>query len=522
LETTKQGVQDGAIEQAEPTEPTEPTAQAQPANLAEQEPNTPDKPAGSKWQRNVAMFLVGQALTLFGTMITGYAIAWYVTLQTQSGVVIMLFTVAMMVPMALSSPLGGVWADRYNRKYLINIVDGAIAAVTLIMALLFSAGVQWLGLLFICMVVRGFGQGIQMPTVTSLLPDIVPADQLVRVNGFNSSIQSLSTFASPMLAAALLTFFPIQILMFVDVVTAAVGIAIVFCFVHTHKGMRRPQVELANADSADASQTAPAQPKFWAEFKDGIKYMRTHRFILVLMIFSIVFSILATPAAMLTPLQVTREFGADPWRLGAIEVAFSLGMMAGGVIIGIWGGFKNRIFTMAFATVCFGVGTIGLGLLNNFWIYLACMLFVGITMPAFNAPSMAIMQSRIDPNYMGRVFSISMMVGSLAMPFGMVVFGPLADITSIDLLLITTGIGIAALAIFLIAPPSLRQAGVVPEPPEAEPGNPGEPGEPDSPNNSGEPGEPGSPNNPNNPDSSGSSDNSDNPHSSKEQTHEHH
>ena len=60
------------------------------------------------WQRTVALFLTGQAITLFGTMITGYAISWYVTLQTQSGLVIALFSVAMMVPMALSSPLGGV------------------------------------------------------------------------------------------------------------------------------------------------------------------------------------------------------------------------------------------------------------------------------------------------------------------------------------------------------------------------------------------------------------------------------
>ncbi|NLG11347.1 MAG: MFS transporter, partial [Coriobacteriaceae bacterium] len=131
------------------------------------------------WQRTVTLFLVGQAITLFGTMITGYAISWYVTLQTQSGVILMLFTIAMMVPMAVSSPLGGVWADRYNRKYLINLVDAIIALVTLIMALFFSAGIQWIGLLFVCMVVRGFGQGIQMPTVTAILPDIVPPDQLV-------------------------------------------------------------------------------------------------------------------------------------------------------------------------------------------------------------------------------------------------------------------------------------------------------------------------------------------------------
>jgi DHA3 family macrolide efflux protein-like MFS transporter len=474
----------------------------------------------SNWRRNITLFLIAQALTLFGTMITGHAISWYVTLETQSGAVLTAFTVAMMVPMALASPFGGVWADRYNRKYLINIVDGAIALVTLAMALLFSVGIQWLGLLVFCAIVRGFGQGIQMPAGTALLADIVPPEELVRVNGFNAAIQSLSMFASPMIAAGLLTLFPIQILMYLDVVTAAIGITIVFLFVHTHKGMRRttPRSVVAAGDAAAAPAsgataaagglaaaapgefvadavtatgdvasgataaavapavaaaaqgelTAPAAapeqaPGFFDDFKAGLRYMFSHRFILMLMIITVIFSIFATPPALLTPLQVTRNFGADVWRLGAVEVVYAVGMMAGGVIIGIWGGFKNRTYSMALATACFALGSIGLGVLGNFWVYLACMLFVGVVGPLFNAPCMAILQTRIDPDYMGRVFSVSMLAGSLAMPLGMLVFGPLADLISIDLLLVISGILMVPLAVAFLASRSLREAGKLPE-----------------------------------------------------------
>ena len=416
------------------------------------------------WKKTIALFLAGQAITLFGTMITGYAISWYVTLQTQSGVILTLFTVAMMVPMAIASPLGGVWADRYNRKYLINLVDAIIALVTLVMALFFSAGFQWLGLLFICMLARGFGQGIQMPTVTAILPDIVPDDQLVRVNGFNSSIQALSTFASPMVAAGLLSFFPVQVLMYVDVVTAAIGISIVFLCVHTHKGWRRsavPSVIDTGTNTGTNSETPSPKPSFFSEFKAGLRYMRLQKFIMAFMVLGVVFNIFAVPPALLTPLQVTREFGADAWRLGAIEIVFSVGMMLGGVFLGIWGGFKNRTFTMAFASLCFGLGTIGLGLLNNFWVYLACMGFIGIIMPFFNAPMMAILQEKIDPNFMGRVFSVFMMVGSLSMPFGMVVFGPLADVVPIDWLLIVGGICTGLTSIYLVASRTTREAGTI-------------------------------------------------------------
>ncbi|MDR0432463.1 MAG: MFS transporter [Bifidobacteriaceae bacterium] len=409
-----------------------------------------------KWRRTVTLFLTGQAITLFGTMITGHAITWYVTLRAQSGSLLTLFAVATMVPMALASPFGGVWADRYNRKYLINLVDGAIALVTLAMALAFSAGFEWISLLFVCAVVRGLGQGIQMPTVTALIPDIVPAEHLVKVNGFNASIQSLSMFASPMLAAALLSFFPIQVLMYLDVVTAAIGISIVGFFVHTHTGMRRHR--------AEATQ---GKPGFWPELRAGLSYIRHHAFALAFTVIGIVFGVLASPASLLTPLQVTRQFGADPWRLGAIEVAFAIGMLAGGVVMGIWGGLKNRAATMALASIMFGGGVIGLGVLGNFWVYLSFMAFVGVSMPIFNAPSMAVMQSRIDPDFMGRVFSVLTMTGALAMPAGMVVFGPMADAVDIRWLLIGTGIAILSLALVFRFNKAVREAGRPPEPTKA-------------------------------------------------------
>jgi DHA3 family macrolide efflux protein-like MFS transporter len=422
------------------------------------------------------LFLVGQGVTLFGTMIAGHAITWYVTLREQSGTLLTLFAAATMVPMALASPFGGVWADRYNRKYLINLVDGAIALVTLAMALAFSAGFEWISLLFVCAVIRGLGQGIQMPAVTALIPDIVPPEHLVKVNGFNASIQSLSMFASPMLAAALLSFFPIQVLMYLDVVTAAVGIAIVMLFVHTHKGMRRPERELAQD-----------QPSFWRELRAGLAYIRHHPFALAFTAIGIAFAILATPASLLTPLQVTRQFGADAWRLGAIEVAYAVGMMAGGVVIGMWGGFKNRAGTMALASVLFGGGVVGLGVLGNFWVYIGVMAFVGISMPIFNAPSMAVMQARIDPNFMGRVFSVLTMTGALAMPFGMVVFGPLADRVDIRWLLVITGIAIAALALVFRFNRAVREAGMPIE--AVESGEAQDPRDPGAPSESGEPAE---------------------------------
>ncbi|NLN34424.1 MAG: MFS transporter, partial [Candidatus Cloacimonetes bacterium] len=242
-------------------------------------------------------------------------------------------------------------------------------------------------------------------------------------------------------------------------------------FVQTHKGWRRntaistvasvPDQASSLVTSNDPLAETPARSSFFFEFKAGLRYMTSHKFILGFIVLGILFNILATPAALLTPLQVTRDFGADAWRLGAIEVVFSVGMMLGGLLMGIWGGFKNRTYTMALSTLFFGLGTIGLGIMGDFWLYLTCIAFVGIIMPLFNAPMMGILQEKIDPDYMGRVFSVFMMFGSLSMPVGMLVFGPLADAFPIDWLLIITGAGVALLSLYLVASRHLREAGKV-------------------------------------------------------------
>jgi DHA3 family macrolide efflux protein-like MFS transporter len=166
-----------------------------------------------------------------------------------------------------------------------------------------------------------------------------------------------------------------------------------------------------------------------------------------------------TPAAMLTPLQVTRTFGDDVWRLTAIEILFSIGMTLGGIVVSVWGGFKNKVHTMIMACFAFGVTTFLFGIVPNFWIYLGIMLLCGLTVPFFNTPTMTIMQTKINPQIMGRVFSVFMMINGLAMPLGMALFGPLGDFVRIEFLLIVTGTLLFASGFALLASKTLKEAG---------------------------------------------------------------
>jgi DHA3 family macrolide efflux protein-like MFS transporter len=183
------------------------------------------------WKKNAALFLTGQALSFFGTMVVQYAILWHITLKSQSGSMMTVFTIAGLLPMFFISPFAGVWADRFNRKYIINIADGATAFFSLAAAVFIILGINSYAILLICAFVRSIGQGVQTPAVGAFIPQIIPEKHLTKVNGFQGSIQSFVTLTSPMLSGALMSFAPLEIIFFLDVITALIGISIVFFFV---------------------------------------------------------------------------------------------------------------------------------------------------------------------------------------------------------------------------------------------------------------------------------------------------
>ncbi|MDR1953293.1 MAG: MFS transporter [Clostridiales Family XIII bacterium] len=399
----------------------------------------------TNWKRNAGFFIGGQFMSMFGSMLVQYAITWHITLETQSGVWMTLFTCAGLLPMVLISPLAGVWADRYNRKYLINISDAAIAVATLVLAVVFFTGGENIWLMLVVVIVRGLGQGVQTPAGSALIPQMVPQEHLIRFNGIQSAAQSLTMFATPMLAGVLLTFLPIEYIFFIDVITAAIGISVVFFFVHVPRPER--------------TQSGTGVSAYFCELKEGLRYVGGSVWLKILLGYTAFFCVCMTPAAMLTPLQVVRTFGGDVWRLTAIEVLFALGMALGGVAVSVWGGFRNKVHTMIMACFAFGVTTLLFGIVPNFWIYLGVMLLCGMSVPLFNTSAMTVMQTKIEPQIMGRVFSILMMINGLAMPLGMALFGPLGDLVKIEYLLIVTGFLLFASGFVLCASKTLKAAG---------------------------------------------------------------
>ncbi|OQB14069.1 MAG: enterobactin exporter EntS [Firmicutes bacterium ADurb.Bin193] len=396
------------------------------------------------WRKDTALFLVSQTLSLFGSSLVQYAIVWYITLQTKSGLVMMIYILCGFVPTFFMSFFAGVWADRYSRKLLIALSDSAIALSTLLLAILYYGGYEALWLLFVISSVRALGAGVQTPAVNAFIPQLVPVDKLTRVNAINGSIQSAIMIVSPMVSGALLMVADIKTIFLIDVITAAIGVFVLL--------FKVPAREKPEADHKSS---------YFEDMRLGFMYIKNHGFVKRFFVFCIFFLFMISPAAFLTPIQVARNYGSEYFYLTAIEIAFASGMLGGGFIMSAWGGFKNRVHTMAASTLLISFSTLLLGFPLDFKLYILVMALAGLSIPFFNTPSVVLIQEKVEDDYLGRIFGVFGMISSSVMPLGMLVFGPAADVVKIEYLLIGTGVLLFAEGLLLFASKTMREAGAV-------------------------------------------------------------
>ncbi|HOI85756.1 MAG TPA: MFS transporter [Acholeplasmataceae bacterium] len=401
------------------------------------------------WKKTVATFMISQTVSLLGSMLVMYAIMWHVTLTTQSGTMMTIMVLCTFIPSILISPFAGVWADRLNRKMLMIVADLSIAAVTLIIAFLFFFDIRDVWIVFIISIIRAFGQSVHQPAVSAVYQQIVPKDKLVRVQGIVQGIQSTSMIVMPLLAGLLLAVTTLEYIFFIDIITAILAVFILIFYVKLPK------------HEAELNQESIA---YFNDMKEGIKYAFSHPLILNILLFGFLFMIVVAAPSFLTYLQVARVFGAEAWRLSALEAVFGIGMLLGSITIAAWGGFKNRLITYFLSYILIGIGTIGLGLPYNFWIYIGFWCFVGFFISLSSPLMVALIQEKVDPLFIGRIFSVFGLIHTISLPIGMLVFGPLSDTIDISLLILISGVLMVLIALVPLFNQRLIKQGVKVEP----------------------------------------------------------
>jgi DHA3 family macrolide efflux protein-like MFS transporter len=394
------------------------------------------------WKKKVTVFLVGQSITTFGSLLVQYALLWHLTLTTKSGVVLALAAIFGFLPQAVVSIFAGVWADRMNRKVMIILSDSTIALATLVLAFFMFAGVDDLWLIYLVMAVRSVGAGIQMPAISALIPQIVPTEKLMRVNGINSSVQSSLLIIGPVAAAGIYSTVSLAAILFVDVVTAVIGLSL-----------------LATIAVPTLTRAAnPDKPSYFTDLREGLNYIFGNDLVRwVMVIYSVVFLLIVAPSN-LSPLMLVRSFGGDVWHLTVLELSFGIGMVAGGALMAIFGSKVDRLGMMVGTSVIFGVLAIVMGFTTNLIVFFSLFFLIGLAVPAFSTSSMTLLQETVEPERQGRVFGFVGIVMAVAMPLGMALLGPLADVVSVEILLIATGLATVVIAVVAILLPAGKRA----------------------------------------------------------------
>ncbi len=372
------------------------------------------------WQRKIAFFLASQNISLFGSAVVGFAITWHITLETSSGLWLTMSTLCSTLPQVAVSLWGGVLADRYDRRMLIMLSDSFIALATLALAVVFLLGWQRLELLLAVSVVRSLAAGVQMPAVNAIFPQLVPTGQLTRMQGINQTINSVLLLVAPAVGGLVLALFGIVWTMLVDVLTAAVAVAV----------LSRLQVERI---------TRMGTASMLAELRDGVAYAWAHPLLKRVIICFACSFFLITPAAVLTPLMLERSFAGGVWALTANEVVWTAGSLVGGLFVSAKGGFRDKVSVIAGCLVVFGVTFGLLGVVGSLELYLLIMGIAGFFLPIIVTAQTVLIQESAEEAMMGRVFSIVQIIMGSAVPVAILIFGPLADVIAVEAILVVSG-----------------------------------------------------------------------------------
>ena len=390
--------------------------------------------AQNHWKRKTILFLISQCITLFGSMIVQMSIIWYVTLKTSSGGWVAAFTICSYLPQFLISFFAGVWADRYSRKKLIILADGVITVATLVMFLvmpMISLDSILLSALLAVSIIRSVGAGIQTPAVNAVIPQLVPEEYLMKYNGLNATVQSIVQFAAPAVAGAVLSIGTFRATLFIDILTALVGIGLLSCVL-------LPKQEASNENVS-----------VFSEIKAGIRYSFSDKLIGKILIVYGLYILVCVPAGFMAALLVSRVYGDVYWYLTAVELVGFAGMALGGVLMGVWGGFKSRIKTFALGLFVLSLMTIGMGVSPYFILYLVLMFVYSIALTMIQTATTTIIQEKADSSMQGRVFGLMGAMYSGFLPVGMAIFGPLADVMPLQWIIVGSGIALVLVTVYL-------------------------------------------------------------------------
>jgi DHA3 family macrolide efflux protein-like MFS transporter len=394
------------------------------------------------WEVSFFAVWIGQAFSLIGSSLVGFALVWWLADTSGSATVLTLAAIANTIPTVLLGPVAGTLVDRWSRRKVMIVSDGLIASFTALLAFLFWQRQVEVWHVLAILFIRSLGDAFQNPAVRASTSLMVPGDQLTHIAGMDATLQGVIRFLSPAMGALLLTALHMQGTLAVDVGTAVLAITPLL-FVP----VPQPKREVLPGTRAPVPR----------EMLEGLRYVWRARGLLLLFVTAAAAMFFLASPLSLVPLLVTKHFGGGALELGWMQSAYGLGYVLGGGILSLWGGLTRRVATSLLGTVGISLGLIVVGLAppDAFWLGVGAWFFFGLTLPIATGPLHAIYQSVVPPEMQGRFFTLNRSVINVASPLGLAIGGPLADAIGVRALFIVGGAATLVVALVRAFTPAI-------------------------------------------------------------------
>lgn len=374
--------------------------------------------ASPKWARPFFTLWVGQALSLVGSQVGSFALVWWLTQASGSATVLATASLVAMLPQVLLGPFVGALVDRWNRRRVMIIADGAIALLSAGLAYLFWSNSLEIWHVYLIMFARSLGGAFHWPAMQASTSLMVPKEHLARIGGMNSTLQGVLGIVTPPLGAFAMEIMPLYTIMAIDVVTAAFAIGPLF-FIH----IPQPERPVARAGAAGD------RPSLWGDVADGFRYIWDWKGMFLVLMLATTINMMIHPAMSLLPMLVLRKFAGGALQLGWLNSAWGVGIIVGGLVLSAWGGFKRKVVTALIGLIGQGIGFLVVGLTpaSALWLGIVGLASAGIMNVICNGPFLALFQDVVAPEIQARVFTVISSLSGLAGPVGLAIAGPVAD-----------------------------------------------------------------------------------------------
>lgn len=411
--------------------------------------------SSSSWMLKLGFVWGGELVSVLTSSILQMGFIWHITLTTNSASMLSLASLAGFLPLALFGMFAGTIVDRLPLKRTLVGADLFIAAVSAIVAAVSFTGALPVWVVMVALFFRAIGNAFHTPAFQALTPLVAPPKHLTRLAGVTQAVQSGGYILGTAIAAVIYPLWGLTAMIALDVAGALFATAAIIA-AHLDVG------GVSAGDSAEAPANASGVlsrlRSLMSETAEGYRVLRGYRGLFALLWCGFAFTFVFSPISALFPIMTLGHFGGTTGDAAMAEIVFSVGMIVGSALLASWGGFKNRAFTVVAATALYGAATLGAGLLGNdgFPLFLAASFLMGFSSPIYSGPQTALMQEKIPPEYLGRVFGLYGAIMSWALPLGLAGSSLFADVVGAPAWFVGAGAAMVVLAAITWAIPSIR------------------------------------------------------------------